>query len=82
MPFTAREKHRRGSAPDELGRPMSVPGAPVYLHMTRDNPAQAGRREWLGLAVIALPCLLYSIDLTVLHLAVPALGADLQPTSA
>src|SRR5688500_12967361 len=44
--------------------------------------AKAGRREWIGLAVIALPCLLYSMDLTVLHLAVPRLTADLQPTSA
>src|SRR5215208_197622 len=43
---------------------------------------RAGRREWIGLAVIALPCLLYSMDLTVLHLAVPALTADLQPTSS
>jgi len=43
---------------------------------------KAGRREWIGLAVIALPCLLYSMDLTVLHLAVPRLTADLQPTSA
>jgi MFS transporter, DHA2 family, multidrug resistance protein len=43
---------------------------------------RAGRREWIGLAVIALPCLLYSMDLEVLHLAVPALSADLQPTSA
>jgi DHA2 family multidrug resistance protein-like MFS transporter len=42
---------------------------------------RAGRREWLGLAVIALPCLLYAMDLTVLHLAVPSLSADLQPTS-
>lgn len=42
----------------------------------------AGRREWLGLAVLALACLLYVMDLTVLHLAVPALSADLQPTSA
>ncbi|HET7039885.1 MAG TPA: MFS transporter [Gemmatimonadales bacterium] len=42
---------------------------------------RAGRREWLGLAVIALPCLLYSMDLTVLNLAVPALSADLKPTS-
>lgn len=25
---------------------------------------KAGRREWIGLAVIALPCLLYSMDLT------------------
>ena len=31
------------------------------------NAARAGRREWIGLAVIALPCLLYSMDLTVLH---------------
>ena len=34
---------------------------------------KAGEREWIGLAVIALPCLLYSMDLTVLHLAVPRL---------
>jgi DHA2 family multidrug resistance protein-like MFS transporter len=41
----------------------------------------AGRREWIGLAVLALPCLLYSMDLTVLNLALPALTEDLQPTS-
>ncbi|HEV8395011.1 MAG TPA: MFS transporter [Vicinamibacterales bacterium] len=40
------------------------------------------RRKWLGLAVIALPCLLYSMDLTVLNLAVPQLSASLRPTSA
>src|SRR5262245_36548319 len=43
---------------------------------------KAGRREWLGLAVIALPCLLYSMDLTVLNLALPRLSAELRPTSA
>src|ERR1700712_889784 len=43
---------------------------------------KASRRQWLGLIVIALPCLLYSMDLTVLNLAVPALSADLKPTSA
>ena len=42
----------------------------------------AGRREWIGLAVLALACLLYAMDLTVLHLAVPALSEDLQPSSA
>ncbi len=42
---------------------------------------QAGRREWIGLAVLALPCLLYAMDLTVLNLAVPHLSADLQPSS-
>jgi DHA2 family multidrug resistance protein-like MFS transporter len=47
-----------------------------------DVERRATRREWIGLAVIALPCLLYSMDLTVLHLAVPKLTADLQPTSA
>jgi MFS transporter, DHA2 family, multidrug resistance protein len=43
---------------------------------------RAGRREWIGLAVIALPCLLYSMDLTVLYLAVPSLTADLEPSSS
>jgi hypothetical protein len=28
--------------------------------------SKAWRREWIGLAVIALPCMLYSMDLTVL----------------
>jgi MFS transporter, DHA2 family, multidrug resistance protein len=42
---------------------------------------RAGRREWIGLGVIALPCLLYSMDLTVLYLAVPSLTADLEPSS-
>jgi len=44
--------------------------------------AKATRREWIGLAVIALPCMLYSMDLTVLNLAVPKLSAALQPSSA
>ena len=43
---------------------------------------RAGRREWIGLAVIALPCLLYSMDLTVLNLAVPSISVDLKPSSA
>ena len=45
-------------------------------------PPRAGRREWTGLAVLALACLLYVMDLTVLHLAIPAISADLEPTSA
>lgn len=45
-------------------------------------PRRAGRREWIGLVVIALPCMLYSMDLTVLNLAVPALSRDLEPNSA
>ena len=45
------------------------------------RPRKSGKREWIGLAVIALPCLLYSMDLTVLHLAVPRLTEDLKPSS-
>ena len=43
---------------------------------------RAGRREWIGLAVLALACVLYAMDLTVLHLAIPRLSADLEPSSA
>src|ERR687895_1224613 len=52
--------------------------------MTTDalEAPRAGRREWIGLAVLALACLLYVMDLTVLHLAVPSLSADLKPSSA
>jgi DHA2 family multidrug resistance protein-like MFS transporter len=44
-------------------------------------PEKAGRREWIGLAVIALPCMLYAMDLTVLNLAIPRLSAALHPSS-
>jgi MFS transporter, DHA2 family, multidrug resistance protein len=50
--------------------------------MIADVPARAGRREWVGLAVLALACVVYAMDLTVLHLAVPSLSEDLKPTSA
>jgi DHA2 family multidrug resistance protein-like MFS transporter len=51
--------------------------------MDRDRTAnRATRREWIGLAVIALPCLVYAMDLTVLNLALPAISAELKPSSA
>ena len=50
--------------------------------MVDDASPRAGRREWIGLAVLALACVVYAMDLTVLHLAVPSLSADLQPSSA
>lgn len=50
--------------------------------MTADTPpSKATRREWIGLALVVLPCLLYSMDLTVLNLAVPSLSADLAPSA-
>src|SRR5215203_2539952 len=50
--------------------------------MTVDEAPKASRRECVGLAVLALPCLLYSMDLTVLERAVPTLSAALRPTSS
>jgi DHA2 family multidrug resistance protein-like MFS transporter len=50
--------------------------------MNQSALPQAGRREWIGLSVLALACVLYAMDLTVLHLAVPKLSEDLQPSSS
>ena len=55
--------------------------AGATVQVTRPLPAKAGAREWLGLALLALPTILLGLDLTLLHLALPALAADLQPTS-
>src|SRR5215471_16242187 len=44
--------------------------------------AGARHREWIGLGVLALACLLYSLDATVLYLAVPQLSAALKPSSS
>ena len=41
------------------------------------DTTRATRREWLGLAVLALPTLLLSLDVSVLYLALPHLSADL-----
>jgi DHA2 family multidrug resistance protein-like MFS transporter len=62
---------------------VSSPAATVTVApVAAEVPPRATRRDWVGLAVIALPCVLYSMDLTVLNLAVPTLSADLKPTAA
>jgi DHA2 family multidrug resistance protein-like MFS transporter len=50
--------------------------------MTYSPPARAGLREWWGLAVLTLPALLASMDLSVLFMAVPWITADLEPTGS
>jgi DHA2 family multidrug resistance protein-like MFS transporter len=40
----------------------------------------AGRRQWWALAVLVLPVLLISVDMTVLGFALPYLSEDLAPT--
>src|SRR5262249_49920792 len=52
------------------------------MSTTSTGPTTAGRRERIALAGIALPCLLYSMDLSVLYLALPSLTRDLEPSSA
>ncbi len=42
---------------------------------------RAGRREWIGLAVLALPTTLLSLDMSVLYLALPYLSSDLGASS-
>ncbi|MDQ7806760.1 MFS transporter [Amycolatopsis sp. A133] len=50
--------------------------------MTTDVAApRAGRREWVGLAVLALTAMLVSVDVFVLLLALPHLSADLGADS-
>lgn len=53
-------------------------------HRAQDDTdtGRAGIREWMGLALLALPTILLGLDLTLLHLALPALAMDLRPTSA
>ena len=48
--------------------------------MNSAGTAKAGRREWLGLAVLALSALMLSVDISVLFLALPQLSADLEPS--
>ncbi|MEU6348797.1 MFS transporter [Streptomyces sp. NPDC047072] len=50
--------------------------------MTNPTPAGplAGRREWTALAVLMLPLLLVSMDVSVLYFAIPSISADLEPS--
>ncbi len=62
---------------------MSESGdCPVAPLGNGQSAAKATRREWIGLAVIALPCLVYAMDLTVLNLAIPAIAKELRPSSS
>ncbi|MFB7718594.1 MFS transporter [Nocardia sp. NPDC056100] len=45
------------------------------------SPQRAGRREWTALAVLVLPLLLVSMDVSVLYFAVPFIAGDLNPSA-
>jgi DHA2 family multidrug resistance protein-like MFS transporter len=49
---------------------------------TAQGHRRATTADWVGLSVLALACLLYVMDLTVLHLALPQISEQLAPSSA
>jgi DHA2 family multidrug resistance protein-like MFS transporter len=72
------------AGPPEAGRADTIRASMTLAPQSTapaPQPRKATRREWLGLAVLTLACLVYIMDLTVLHLAVPAISRELQPTS-
>lgn len=62
----------------------TVPEGTRAVDSTLDRVAEplAGKREWVGLGVLALACPVYAMGMTVLHLAVPMISAELRPTSS
>src|SRR5688572_16831132 len=88
LPRARRASRTNKSRPDFRGDPSGALSPPMSLaiasgltgdpttmerpQMTTSDTPRAGRREWIGLTVLSLACLLYVMDLTVLHLAVPA----------
>ncbi|MFE7530518.1 MFS transporter [Kitasatospora sp. NPDC057542] len=47
-----------------------------------EHEGRAGSREWVGLAVLVLPCLLASMDMSVMFITLPSLAADLGPSGS
>jgi len=64
------------------GARLGYEGRPMLHKDRQEAPGKATRRDWIGLAVLAIPCLIYSMDLTVLYLALPEIVADLKPSAA
>jgi len=60
---------------------MSAVTLSAATSLRRAAPPRAGRREWLGLAVLFLPTLLVAVDNTVLSFALPAISAALAPSA-
>ncbi|MBB4124393.1 MFS transporter [Martelella radicis] len=48
---------------------------------TASVPAKATRREWIGLLALSIACLVYSMDLSVLFLAIPSIVRELEPSA-
>ncbi|SDT05844.1 MFS transporter, DHA2 family, multidrug resistance protein [Brevibacterium sandarakinum] len=46
---------------------------------TRNSQSYGRRSRWLGLAVLTLPVILTSMDITILHIAIPTITQELRP---
>ena len=60
---------------------MPDPITPAPAPPPASQPARAGRREWTALAVLCLPLLIVSMDVSVLFFAVPHIAEALEPTA-
>jgi DHA2 family multidrug resistance protein-like MFS transporter len=80
-------EHALATSPIDTVSAAIVPGIGGALGACDDlatpgSRRKAGPREWIGLGVLALPCLVYAMDLTVLDLALPQISVELRPTSS
>ncbi len=60
---------------------METLSKPPVLGTLATPTVRAGRREWTALAVLMLPLLLVSMDVSVLYFAVPFIARDLEPSA-
>src|SRR5690606_14368010 len=69
--------------PFQLSSPPSTTGHPAWRSpvTANDTAPRAGRREWIGLAALALATLAVSFDIFVLLLALPHLSTELGASS-
>lgn len=51
------------------------------FELDSEEGSRAGKKEWLGLALLALPLFVLAIDSSVLFLAAPHISEDLAPSS-
>ncbi|QPF75537.1 MFS transporter [Roseateles sp. DAIF2] len=63
-----------------LQAPITAP-ASGGDHRAAQASGRAGPRAWAGLALLSLPTIMLGMDLTLLHLTLPALARDLQATT-
>lgn len=54
----------------------------VRTNNSPSPPPRATARQWWGLAILLLPALMVSMDVSILFIAAPAISQDLGPTAA